>query len=63
CYRGNYEEDESDNNKNGGNHIIKREKPNNRSKGLAKCFLCDSLHMVKDSPKKFVVSTIEGDDG
>ncbi|MBA0706020.1 hypothetical protein Golax_018162 [Gossypium laxum] len=60
-------EDENGNGDNGKYGDNKRPpnrkwRPNNRPKGLLKCFLCDNLYMVSDYSKKFVFSAIERDD-
>lgn len=53
-----------DNSKNGGNRkpLNGKWKPNNKSKGLVKCFFCDSPHIMRDCLKKFGLSAIKEDD-
>ncbi|MBA0647839.1 hypothetical protein Goklo_015652, partial [Gossypium klotzschianum] len=65
--RGDHEEDGNKNNRNGKNDGNERlhngkVKPNNRSNGPIKCFLCDGPYMVRDYPKKSMFSAIGGDD-
>ncbi|KAK5845137.1 hypothetical protein PVK06_001291 [Gossypium arboreum] len=57
-YEGNHEEDNDSGNGNPGRNGKPqvRKKKSNKKRGKLRCFLCDSLHLLKKCPKKFMLS-------